>query len=216
MKITLPCKQELDEISVTDPAHLYYLPIVGRLYVRRVEMCLDLCRGGERVLEVGFGSGITFPSLNLIYKEIHGVDLDSSIDKISLYYRHKGLNVSLKNGNVLFLPYPDESFDTILLVSILEHLKAGELEKCFNELLRVLKPNGQVVFGTPIDRPLMTFFFRVLGYDIKKYHYSNHNDIIKMAEDKMTRTEHSYMTSMMGRIYLTASYAKKHARLLNK
>ena len=34
----------------------YYLPIFGRMYRKRVELCLDQCKGGENILEVGFWS----------------------------------------------------------------------------------------------------------------------------------------------------------------
>ncbi len=41
------------------------------------------CAGGKRVLEVGFGSGVTFPNLNEQYEEIHGLDLKAPVEEIS-------------------------------------------------------------------------------------------------------------------------------------
>jgi ubiquinone/menaquinone biosynthesis C-methylase UbiE len=74
------------------------------------------------------------------------------------------------------MPYPDEHFDTILLVSILEHLKPAEQVAAFAEMRRVLKPGGQVVYGTPVERPMMVFLFKLLGHDIRLEHFSTERD----------------------------------------
>jgi len=47
--------------------------------------------------------------------------------------RYKNIQVNLK------MPYADNYFDTVLLVSILEHLKPLELAQAFVEVNRVLK-----------------------------------------------------------------------------
>ena len=53
----------------------YYLPLFGKMYRRRVELCLAECKGGESILEVGFGSGLTFLNLAESYEQIYGLDL---------------------------------------------------------------------------------------------------------------------------------------------
>jgi ubiquinone/menaquinone biosynthesis C-methylase UbiE len=70
------------------------------------------------------------------------------------------------------MPYEDNQFDTVLLISIPERLKAYELEQVFSDIKRVLKPGGQVVYGAPVERPFMVFMFRILGYDIRDHHFS--------------------------------------------
>ncbi len=45
------------------------------------------------------------------------------------------------------LHYPDESFDMVFGNAILHHL---EFEKAVNEVARVLKPGGRIVFGEPL------------------------------------------------------------------
>jgi ubiquinone/menaquinone biosynthesis C-methylase UbiE len=79
------------------------------------------------------------------------------------------------------MPYGDNQFDTVLLISILEHLKPHELEQAFSEIKRVLKPNGQVIYGVPVERPLMVFMFRLLGYNIRDHHFSTEKDISQTA-----------------------------------
>lgn len=159
----------------------YYLPFFGYMYRRRVELCLAECKGGKSILEIGFGSGLTFLNLNTMYKEIHGIDLTCDVEQVSQVFAFHGVYPDLKNGNILNIPYADDRFDTVLLISILEHLKAHELEQAFLEIQRVLKPGGQVVYGTPIERPFMVFMFRILGYDIRDHHFSTEKDISQTA-----------------------------------
>ncbi|MEW5827935.1 MAG: class I SAM-dependent methyltransferase, partial [Chloroflexota bacterium] len=88
----------------------------------------------------------------------------------------------LKNGDVLAMPYADNSFDTVLLISILEHLQPAQQDQAFAGIRRVLKPGGQVVYGVPVERPLMVFMFKVLGYDIRKAHFSTEKDVSAAAQ----------------------------------
>ena len=92
------------------------------MYRRRVELCLNECKGGDKILEVGFGTGLAFLVLADKYKEIHGVDLTSDVEAVGEAFQGIGLTTYLKNGDVLQLPYPDETFDCVLLISIREHL----------------------------------------------------------------------------------------------
>ena len=164
-------------VNRDNPIRFYNIPIFGRLYRRRVELCLAELSGGERILEIGFGSGVTFLNLKEKYREIHGLDLTASVDEITSFFQQRGIETFLRNGSVLELPYAANTFDSVLLISILEHLQPTDQARAFGEIARVLKPGGQVVYGVPVERPLMVFFFRFLGYDIRQHHFSSHNDV---------------------------------------
>jgi SAM-dependent methyltransferase len=172
-------------VNDDDPIRYYYTPIIGWLYRRRVELCLGECKGGKRVLEVGFGSGVSLLNLHDLYDEVHGIDLTSDVDEVKSVFESRNIRVFLQNGNVLKIPYEDNYFDTVLLVSILEHLKKTELEQAFSEICRVLIPRGQAVYGVPIERPFMVGMFRLLGYDIRKAHFSTEIDIARAATQEL-------------------------------
>ena len=178
-----------------DPIRFYYWPLIGNLYRRRVELCLTECTGGVRVLDVGFGSGVNFLNLHDLYKEIHGLDLTARAAQIADKFQKLGIHTDLRKGNVLKMPYPDEYFDTVLLVSILEHIKPGEQLTAFREMRRVLKPGGQVVYGVPLEQPLMVLAFRLLGYNIRQHHFSSELDISKVAQSVMGKVRQVYMKS---------------------
>src|SRR5437879_4648555 len=139
-------RREYAGVNRDDPIRFYSWPVLGRMYRKRVEMCLAECAGGERVLEVGFGSGVTLLNLHEKYREIHGLDLTADVAQVKRVFDARGIATDLRNGSVMRMPYADETFDTVLLISILEHLKPYEQYAAFREIWRVLKPGGQVVY----------------------------------------------------------------------
>lgn len=198
-------------VNHNDPIRFYYWPIIGPMYRRRVELCLAECKGGERVLEIGFGSGVTFLNLHGMYKEIHGLDLTASANDVMATFREKQIETYLLNGNVLNMPYADNYFDTVLLISILEHLRPEQQVQAFQEIRRVLKPGGQVVYGVPIERPLMVLMFRLLGYDIRELHYSTEKDVFEAANSVLVKTRHIQMKSLLsflGSVYEVGHFVK--------
>lgn len=189
----------------------YYLPVMGRMYRRRVELCLAECKGGDSILEVGFGSGLTFLNLNTMYRKIYGLDLSCDVKEVAQVFAPLGIRPELRNGNVVEMPYPDNQFDTVLLISILEHLKPDELERAFSEIKRVLKPGGQVVYGVPVERPFMVAMFALLGYNIRKHHFSTEKDVSQAAAKQFEQVKVTPMKSspaLFGNVYEIGHFVK--------
>lgn len=168
-------------IDAGDPIRFYFWPVLGSLYRRRVELCLGELYGGERILEVGFGSGLTFLNLSRLYDAVCGIDLNPFTSDVRDAFASIGVRTHLLRGSVLEIPHEDGCFDAVLLVSILEHLKPDELSRAFGEIQRVLKPGGQAVYGVPVERPFMVMMFRLLGYNIREHHFSTHHDVTGAA-----------------------------------
>lgn len=194
-----------------DPLRFYFRPVLGKMYRRRIELSLAQCSGGRRVLEVGFGSGVTFLNLSRMYEEIHGLDLNASVEQVSELFEKKQIRTHLQNGSVLSMPYENDFFDTVLLISILEHLKPSELVKAFEEIRRVLRPGGQVVYGVPIERAFMVFMFRLLGYNIREHHFSTEKDVSEAAESVLEKVRIIRMKSVpaiFGAVYEIGHFRK--------
>lgn len=60
----------------------------------------------------------------------------------SVYYNPQG---RLKASDFVF-PFPDASFDVVFLASIFTHLLPDDMEHYLREIVRVLKPEGRVLF----------------------------------------------------------------------
>jgi ubiquinone/menaquinone biosynthesis C-methylase UbiE len=206
----LPYK-EYAGVNRDDPLRFYYWPVIGRMYQRRIELCLAECKGGERVLEVGFGSGVSFLNLHGSYTEIHGLDLTASAQEVAAVFKARHIETHLKKGNVLSMPYEDGYFDTVLLISILEHLKPTEQVPAFEEIRRVLKPQGQVIYGVPIERKLMVLMFRMLGCNIREHHFSTEKDVFSAAQsvlEKVRVVQMRSIPSFFGPVYEIGHFAK--------
>jgi ubiquinone/menaquinone biosynthesis C-methylase UbiE len=192
-----------------DPLRFYYWPVIGQLYQRRVKMCLNECAGGKRILEVGFGSGLTFLNLHDIYDEIYGLDLKAPVGEVAEMFKRRGVETKLINGSVLEMPYEDGFFDTVLLISILEHLKPEELNQAFSEIRRVLKKGGQVVYGVPVESPFMVFAFRMLGYNIRLHHFSTEKEVRSSAASFFGEVRVEPLKTFMGPVYEVGHFVKK-------
>lgn len=194
-----------------DPIGLYFLPLVGPLYRRRVELCLGELKGGQRVLEVGFGSGIAFLNLAALYAEIHGIDRAVPAERVSAVFERRGVRLFLRQGDLLDTRYPDNHFDAVFAVSVLEHLRPENLDKAFLEIGRIVKSGGQVVYGVPVERPLMAFLFRCLGHNIREHHFSTERDIAAAARRHLREARIISMAGMprfVGRVYQVGHFTK--------
>jgi SAM-dependent methyltransferase len=99
-------------------------------------------RNGLRLLDIGCGTGIFVKHLDS-YGEAFGLDI--SLDALS-FCRQRGFS-RLIQGNGLFIPLSDNSFDIITANDLIEHLEddvAG-----LKEFLRVLKPGGRAFIFVP-------------------------------------------------------------------
>ncbi len=177
---------EYSPIDSYDPLKFYFVPGFKNLYRERLKRCLAECTGGEKILEVGFGSGLVFPNTVKMYDQVFGIEKNnpSSISKIEKNFQKRDIPTYLTSGDLLEMPYGDNEFDTVLIISVLEHLQPQEQTRAFSELHRIIRPSGQLVYGVPIDRPMMTFLYRLLGYRIKNFHFSD-QDIIRQTAQKI-------------------------------
>jgi SAM-dependent methyltransferase len=211
-KLKLLAYREYAGVDRNDPLRFYFWPIIGKMYRRRVELCLGECAGGQRILEVGFGSGVTFLNLGDSYKEIHGLDLNVSVEDVEAVFEARQIETHLRNGSVLSMPYEDNFFDAVLLISILEHIKPSEQIQAFREIRRVLKPQGQVVYGVPIERAFMVFMFRLLGYNIREHHFSTERDVFDAANcvlDEVRVVRMKSVPSLFGPVYEVGHFVKR-------
>jgi ubiquinone/menaquinone biosynthesis C-methylase UbiE len=108
---------------------------------------------GPKVLEVSFGTGYLLTRYADRY-ETHGIDYNEKMLSVaSANLEKKGIQASLRQGNVESLPYDDEAFDCI--VNTMAFTAYPDGAKAMSELHRVLKKGGRLVMidvGHPSDR----------------------------------------------------------------
>ena len=63
----------------------------------------------------------------------------------------------LSVGDVRVLPYPDNAFDVVIAVEVLEHIPDPEVG--LSEAMRVLKPGGYAITALPVQLPLLMHLY---------------------------------------------------------
>ena len=109
-----------------------------------------------KILDVGCGNCRNLlPFKNM---DCYGVDFSEEVLKQAKKYTKKhNFNVKLKKGNISKLPYKDKSFDYVLALASLHHLKNPE--KGIKEIYRVLKIGGKA-YITIWNKLQLRFLFK--------------------------------------------------------
>ena len=101
----------------------------------------------NKVLDVGCAFGFLLKELSSVFNELHGFDISEfAIEKAKEVIPEASLKIhSLEDP----LPYPDNHFDCITAVDVLEHTK--NFEKNFEKIVTKLKKGGYLIVSTPLD-----------------------------------------------------------------
>ena len=116
-------------------------------------------RPGERVLEVGPGTGYyTLPVAERLGPDGRLELFDLQQEMLDHTLRRAGplaARMHATQGDARSLPYPDATFDGALLVTVLGEIP--DQEGALRELRRVLKPGGRLVVGEIAVDPHVVF-----------------------------------------------------------
>lgn len=104
-------------------------------------------RAGDRVLDIGCGTGVVSITAARLGAHATGLDLTPELlQRARENARISEAAVEFHEGDAEALPFPDSSFDVVL--SQFGHIFAPRPEVATAEMLRVLKPGGTIAFST--------------------------------------------------------------------
>lgn len=117
-------------------------------------------------LDLGCGHNLLPPwrkeqecSLISCVEEVVGLDYD-----YGSLIKHKTINKKIR-GNISYLPFKDNYFDIVTSNMVFEHLKEPVVQ--LEEIFRILKPGGTLLFHTPNSLSYTTFLAKLIPESIK-------------------------------------------------
>jgi ubiquinone/menaquinone biosynthesis C-methylase UbiE len=109
---------------------------------------------GARVLDIGCGDAGVIIAIAEAGAEVSGLELDrESLRRGSVRAEEHGVRARLAAGVAEALPFPDGSFDLVILDNVLEHVR--DRPGTLREIHRVLAPGGLLYMVTP--KPLSVY-----------------------------------------------------------
>lgn len=153
-----------------DHADWNYRPLIGTVQRIRFRLIRKLLEGRrfDRLLEIGYGSGVFMPELATRAGELCGIDPHPMPREVEAALASHGVRATLVTGGAESLPYEDGSFDCAVSVSAIEYVE--DIDRACRELIRVLKPGGVLAVATPGVSPVWDLALKLsTGESPKQY-----------------------------------------------
>lgn len=156
-----PVRREYSRLaSQYDTRWKFYVEASIRETLRRLDVA-----PGDRVLDVGCGTGTLLEALCLAAPRAEFAGVDLSGEMLEVARRRIGAAMDLRQACAETLPFGDAAFDVVVSTNVFHFLR--EPVSALREMRRVLKPSGRVVITDWCDDYLACrvcdMFLRVLS-----------------------------------------------------
>jgi ubiquinone/menaquinone biosynthesis C-methylase UbiE len=125
----------------------------------------------NRVLEIGYGSGIFMPELRSICNELYGVDVHQKSRDVAETLLRFGVEATLLSARASQVPVEEHFFDCVLAVSAIEFVE--DLRATCREVRRILRPTGLFFVVTPGDSRLLDIGLKLVTGESAEQDYGN-------------------------------------------
>jgi SAM-dependent methyltransferase len=201
-----------------------YLHELKYTYIRLLDDLVPLLGKDKSVLEIGCLFGVVSVALKELGFKVTGCDLPEfqQSEPLRALYRKHQIPFDAVNLRDYKLPYPDESFDAVILSEVIEHLNFNPLP-VFQEINRVLKKEGIIYIGMPNMACIENRVKAIIGRSVHEpihYFFSqldrSQNMIVSMHWREYTMKETIEMIDKMGFETVKKYYAKENGLVQNR
>ena len=153
----------------------------------RLEVASQLVRKCEKLLDIGCGEGLLAILAKGKYREFFGIDISQTALEMA---KSRGIQTFCANIDAEPLPFPDDSFDCVVSLDVIEHVFAPL--HLLSESKRVLVTGGNLIISTPNIRH-WTHLRRLVvrgrfpktssdtqGFDGGHLHYFTYADVMEL------------------------------------
>ena len=179
-------------------------------YVSRLELVNQIVKEFNKkklkILDVGCGTGSVMESFSKEY-DVIGVD---SMEQAVRYTSKRGIKV--RKGNAKNLPFKKNSFDVVLCLDILEHIKNDG--KVVEEVYKVLKEGGKFIITVSAFN-LLWGEADDLSFHVRRY---AKNTILKLLRDFKIKKCTYWNTTLFFPVLISRTIGRltKHLKKPNK
>ena len=127
------------------PLYDPFVSLLGGDRARRDLMAQAEITPGQRILDIGCGTGTFAVMLSRTHPDVEVIGLDpdpKALRRAKTKATRAGVSFQLDQGFADELPYREDSFDRVFSSLMFHHLEEQNREKTLREVLRVLKPGG--------------------------------------------------------------------------
>ena len=117
---------------------------------------------GKKVLDVACGSGIwSYKAAQSGAKSVDGFDIQEEMVKLAKQATSQFNTVNIRVGDVMDMPYDDNTFDVALSFYVTSTLRHEACIKLFKEIHRVLVPGGKAVVNCASKSTFEKLYLRI-------------------------------------------------------
>jgi ubiquinone/menaquinone biosynthesis C-methylase UbiE len=156
---------------------------LGADQVRSILLDLATPRPGDRVLDIGCGTGTFATLLKQRHPQVAVVGLDPEPNALTRARRkaERGrVSIRFDQGFSQALEYPAASFDLVFSSFMFHHLDGDAKEKTLGETRRVLKPGGSLYLLDYVRHPHASHAFFLLPHSQERFRDNSESQILAL------------------------------------
>jgi len=210
MKIIIP---EINLLNRTNDVDYYYwnykFPIKYiQLYRFKTIVRLLGKKIYPNLLEVGTGSGIFLPELSKHCVKLYASDIHPYFENIENLLKHyKVKEFELKSQSIQKTDYPDNFFDAIIAVSVLEFV--DDLQAAIDEIKRILKEDGVFITICPMNSKFLDSILSLYSKKKPKEEFGEARIYVtKALEQNFKIIKRGYLLPVIGKIFPVYTHYK--------